>query len=467
MRAMPVTAVLLLLMSFAASAMTAPEIEWVRTFGTIGTVLYDVWETSEENYIIGALDSIILTDSNGNILWTVSSSSIGWCYSKFEDVLPLSDGGFLATGVGKVSEASSYSIPLLRLSANGNVLWCKSYGYDEFTEYAFDSTELNDGGYAIAARKGAQAWILRTDAQGDTLWTREWGEEYWDSAVSILYIDNGLTVLARGRTESFNGPYLLRYDMDGNLLWENTIDFAFPGGSPPIAQEMCRASDGGLLIMDNYHPEIAHTDLYGNFDWYFNPPGVGEPWGWSVNTTMDGGIIFGGECADDPEKGGRGICGMVSRHDSLGNELWRDYVYNSGCDIIYSIRQLSQGGYIAAGYAWSAGTGGQGFLMKYAPELGIENEYESSSPAVCIDTISPNPIHSSAVIEFSLAEPGNAVLSLYDVNGRVVDTITEGIYSAGSNTVEWNPSEELSSGYYLMRIETLDGWSVKSCLLLR
>ena len=328
--------------------MDPPAVEWEKTFGAC---FYDVWETTEGNLIVGALDCVFLTDPDGDIIWSTTSSSIGWFYSKFEFAIPLSDGGFMAGGVGKEFETSSYSIPIIRLNANGDILWSKGYGYDEFTEYAFDAIELPDGGFAIAARKGADAWILRTDSQGDTLWTREWGWEYNDKAMTVLYIDNGLTVLTHGRLETTSGgPHLVRYDMDGNLLWETDI----PELAGKYGQEMCRASDGGLLVLDNYHPSITHTDIYGNYDWHFGPPGMGSNYGHSVSTTMDGGILFGGENTySPPGESKTDYSGMISRHDSLGNELWRDYVYNSGCIIIYSARQLSQGGYIAAGFAVS------------------------------------------------------------------------------------------------------------------
>ncbi len=445
------TAILLLLLTTSVLAMNPPAIEWERLYGT---VLFDVHETEEGNYIIGALDSVFLTDSNGDILWYVSSYSIGWFYSKFEFVLLLSDGDFIASGVGKEFETSSYSIPVIRISSTGNVLWSQNYGYNEFTEYAYDAVELPDGGLALAARKGAQAWILRTDAMGDTLWTREWGWVYNDKAMTVLYIDNGLTVLMHGSTETTEGgPHLVRYDLDGNFLWETALEYSFPG-SYLFAQEMCRASDGGLLFLDNYHPKIAHFDILGNFDWYFQPPGNGENYGWSVSTTMDGGILYSGENSAiglDGSKDDRS--GMISRHDYQGNELWRDYVYNSGCRILYSSCQLSQGGYIAAGKAFSSTDGYQGYLIKYAPELGFESQ--ESSPSLEITSISPNPFSAVTEIQFSLVEAGEASLTVFDLNGRVVDVLGDDLFSEGEHALQWAP-EGIASGCYLVRLTSVD-----------
>ena len=448
-----ITILLLLFLTTTAVALGPPAIEWEKTFGT---EFYDIWETQEGNIIVGAHDSLFLTDSDGDIIWSTTSTEIGWHYFKFQVVLPLSSGGFLATGVGKVEENSSFSIPIARFTEEGNLIWLKSYGYTEFTEYAYDAVELPDGGYAFAARKGGTAWILRTDSEGDTLWTREWAYTSWATAVSILYHDNGLLVFAQGNTPSTSGgPHLLRYDLDGNLLWANNFP-DWPGTVTPGAQAMCEASDGGLLLMDNYWPVIMHTDYEGNTDWWFGVQGGNQPYGYSLDTTMDGGIIFGGEQMGGPPKS---ICGIIGRYDSTGNQLWHDWVYNSDCAVIYSVRQLSHGGYIAAGK-----TDTQGILIKYAPETGIE-ESEASS-LIEID-LSPNPFSSALSVGFDLPEAMEVSVSVFDLNGRVVDEVASDFFPAGGSVLEWNAPEELGSGCYLIRLESASEFVTRNCILLR
>jgi hypothetical protein len=309
-----------------------------------------------------------------------------------------------------------------------------------------------------------QAWILRTDAQGDTLWTREWGWEKQDRAIGILCIDNTIIVLTSGRLEGDpGGTYLLRYSMDGELLHQYRI----PELQGEYGMDMCEASDGGLLILTEYCPVIAHTDYYGNVDWICGPPAGAQPYGQSVSTTMDGGILYGGLSLNVPSaedgpvnRTGDIAHGMVTRHDSLGNELWRDYVYNSGCIAIYSVRQLSQGGYIAAGR-----TSSQGFLMRYAPELGVEDEGVSSG--VLITGLTPNPFNGTVTVGFRVPGQGETVLRVYDLSGRLVDEITEGVFSAGEHTVVWTPSTALAAGCYLVRIASEGVVDTETCVLLR
>ncbi len=311
------------------------------------------------------------------------------------------------------------------------------------------------------SRAWTRPWILRTDSQGDTLWTREWGWEYNDSALGVLYLDEGLTVLMQGRLESTTGgPHLVRYDMDGNLLWETAI----PELAGKHAQDMCEASDGGLLSLTKYAPVmIVHMDYFGNVDWMITPPGIGmPPEGYSISTTMDGGIIYGGQNTPWYPNRDKNLqySGMISRHDSLGNELWRDYVYNSGCIAIYSVRQLSQGGYIAAGR-----TASQGFLMRYAPELGIEDG--SFSSRVAIRSLTPNPSHGTVTVGFSIPGQGEAVIQVFDLTGRLVDEIAGGVFPAGEHTVTWAPSPGLAGGCYIVRVASEGVMDTATCVLLR
>ena len=65
----------------------------------------------------------------------------------------------------------------------------------------------------------------------------------------------------------------------------------------------------------------------------------------------------------------------------------------------------------------------------------------------------PNPIVNHATIEFTLENTQNIRLSVYDINGRLVQSIIQNeIRPAGNMTVNFRKGE-LTSGIYLMRLE--------------
>lgn len=70
----------------------------------------------------------------------------------------------------------------------------------------------------------------------------------------------------------------------------------------------------------------------------------------------------------------------------------------------------------------------------------------------------PNPFNPSTTIEFTLPEPGNAKLVIYDITGRKVRELADGRFSAGTHSLQWNACDDMgkpvSSGVYISRLES-------------
>jgi probable HAF family extracellular repeat protein len=69
-----------------------------------------------------------------------------------------------------------------------------------------------------------------------------------------------------------------------------------------------------------------------------------------------------------------------------------------------------------------------------------------------------NPITDRLVVEFQLPHDGLACLSVFDVAGRRVARVLDGVVPAGTHTVSWNPPSSQSSGVYYLRLEA-GAWS--------
>lgn len=78
----------------------------------------------------------------------------------------------------------------------------------------------------------------------------------------------------------------------------------------------------------------------------------------------------------------------------------------------------------------------------------------------------PNPFNPSTKISYKLTRSSFVRLSIYDINGRLVDTLVNEQKNAGSYTVKWNASN-LSSGIYIYRIDAGNFSSVKKCLVVK
>jgi hypothetical protein len=69
--------------------------------------------------------------------------------------------------------------------------------------------------------------------------------------------------------------------------------------------------------------------------------------------------------------------------------------------------------------------------------------------------VEPNPFTSLATIGYSLAVAGNVSLKLYDITGKLVSTLVDGHYPAGSYSYSLLPAHySLASGVYVMRLDS-------------
>ncbi len=71
--------------------------------------------------------------------------------------------------------------------------------------------------------------------------------------------------------------------------------------------------------------------------------------------------------------------------------------------------------------------------------------------------VAPNPCVDGASISFSLPSVGVARVHVYDVAGRRVATLADGVHPGGAHTLSWDTRDDLgrrvASGVYMIRFE--------------
>jgi hypothetical protein len=83
---------------------------------------------------------------------------------------------------------------------------------------------------------------------------------------------------------------------------------------------------------------------------------------------------------------------------------------------------------------------------------GVEEHFEFRISDCGLEII-PNPIMRDGNIQFSLHQAGNVTLKLYNTLGQLVETVHEGIMTAGVHEIVFN-TQELSQGTYFVVLET-------------
>ena len=84
---------------------------------------------------------------------------------------------------------------------------------------------------------------------------------------------------------------------------------------------------------------------------------------------------------------------------------------------------------------------------------GAQSTLGLSAPdAFILDQNYPNPFNPTTTIQYHLREAGPVAVRMYDLQGRLVATLADGVHDAGRHKVRWDASQ-FASGTYFYRIE--------------
>ena len=229
---------------------------WSKTFGGNG---YEVGNslqiTADGNYIIcGTTTSfgngdgdiwLLKTNSFGDTLWTktiIGQNSLERVYK----VIETSDLGYVITGTS-VGVGSWWAyLMIIKTDSMGNTDWMNSFSYNS-RNTGYDIKQTGDGFIVVGTTSEnpiyeGDVYLIKTDTNGDSLWTKVFITEELESARSLDITFDGCYILA-GSRNYWNG-FLLKTDYSGNLIWEKTFE-DFGNGK---FNSVIHTSDGGYVV---------------------------------------------------------------------------------------------------------------------------------------------------------------------------------------------------------------------------
>lgn len=256
------------------------DISWIKMYGGItnGTVGYSVQQTTDGGYILtGSIWSLengkdvylIKTDHSGDTLWT---KSYGRCNNEIGySVRQTDEGGFIITGVTNSCESNTIRshVYLIKTDVNGDTLWTKIYRKNDY-DVGHSVQQTTDGGYIIAGVTHSwwgeeihDVYLIKTDHNGDTLWTKTLGGESSDEAYSIQQTTDGGYIITGSSDITGSGyttydVFLLKLDYNGDTIWSKT----FGREDTDIGRSVQQTSDGGYIITGWTFPNSNYSDIY-------------------------------------------------------------------------------------------------------------------------------------------------------------------------------------------------------------
>jgi hypothetical protein len=414
------------------------EEQWYRTFGgTSYDRAFAVQQTADGGYIIAGETSsmgyggkdiyLVKTDASGNLEWHYP---YGGAYDDYaQSVVQTSDGGYVVTGYTG-SYGNYGDVVIMKVDADGDMLWVKHYGGSD-VDKGWSIKETADGGFIIAGHSYSfgtgldpDIYIIRTDANGDTLWTRVYGDTDDEVAYGVDFTPDGGYVFAgfKGLGYPFKeyDVYLMKTNSAGSKIWDSTF---------------------GL-----------DDDDYAR----------------SIKTTANGTFYIAGSTNSFWSAGGYDV--YVLHVDEDGDVIWEEAVGATYSDHGFSIDESTYwNGPVVAGYTDSFSEGPYDVLLvTYEECVGVTSEASAEDGRLTCHC-EPNPFETEVSLKYAVPSGGDTRITIYNTLGRVVTTLDEHEKHAGLRVTIWDGKDEFGneapSGIYFVEIRSAD--AVASSKILR
>jgi hypothetical protein len=295
-------------------------------------------------------------------LWTRTYG--GTLDDRGEAIRLTTDGGYILAGCTKSYGAGNYDFYLVKTDAAGDTLWTRTYG-GSTVDWARCVQQTTDSGYIVAGYTRSYGagledfYLVKTNSAGDTLWTRTYGGTGNDEAYDIQQTTDGGYIVA-GATMSYGAGskdfYLIKTDSAGVAVWTRT----YGGNHLESARSIQQTTDGGYIIAGytssygagSYDVYLIKTDSHGDTLWTRVYGGPYSDQGFSVQQTTDGGYVVSG---DSPNYSAMVTGLYLMKTDANGDTVWTR-VYSGNVSVCgYSVQQTTDGGYIVAGDDYNFG----------------------------------------------------------------------------------------------------------------
>jgi hypothetical protein len=239
------------------------------------------------------------------------------------------DSGYIATGM----TYPGVKMIVIKTNEFGDPIWTKTF--DNGASMGVSGYQTSDGGYILTGSSYGTI-LIRTDVNGDSLWTKEYNSSGQDGGYTVIETnDSGFILLGYSNgTPVYKAISLIKTNSNGDTLWTKT--YSYPG-SYAYGSSIVQTLDKGYVFAGSIDNKmiLVRTDSIGDTLWtrtYGNPNGNCLQ---MKKTNVNSFILVGGS--------------LVVSCDSTGNLLWSKS-YTAQGSFIRSIDETDDGGYILSGF---------------------------------------------------------------------------------------------------------------------
>ena len=332
---------------------------------TCGIFIIDVSFAIISSENAGGIDCMIVrTDSDREMVWAGDYFSGPWVDLAVAG-LETDDDCFVFAGVATTTEEGQQNW-IFKLDDHGEIVWERLVGTSN-DDWTYDMIQSSDGGFLLAgyvdsiAGDGTVISLMKTDAEGNEMWNRQFGHAGTGMAEALIEMGNS-DFLIIGSVENpdagnYTVPFIMRIDSNGNEEWLNTFP-GQPGNCYPL--DMVEMTDGNIMMTGYSESKSGDYDVWAALvspdgdpveQWTYG--GDMDDMAFSITSSPDGCVIAGSTAS---EGAGRMDLWLLCIDDS-GEVQWSETHGGPGNEGAEHITPAPGGGFIVSGYTSSKGAG--------------------------------------------------------------------------------------------------------------
>jgi len=371
------------------------------------------------------------------------------------------NGDFILCGSTSSFDALDTDVHVLRLDGNLNIQWSKHYGQPFVSEKGVDLLEDGEGNLFVTGYTNATGYdmlLMKISAEGDLLWSLSYGSEDWDF-IAAMKFDNAGNLLLAGHSYAYadlsSQAWLLKCSNDGELL----LEVFFGDEGDDSFSDIDTDAEGNIYLSGTYENSEDNTTTAWTMKCTAQAELIWEQFGltwreeaFSVSILADRCFVHGMRTAE-----GFGESMLDYRYDLDGNYLSSNYFQAEGntamteCEIYGD--QL-----ILSGRQNAFGNGGYDFIYNSQDLSGMYGQARTTggnSDDICTDVVHSNndklyfsgytesfdAIHEDVMVTYSSANVPSpeAIIVLVETDDDFITSVP--LYTYNAIEVYPNPFE--------------------------
>ena len=283
---------------------------WEKTYGVVGDDdrAYYALPVGDGYLVVGSSESnktgvtvgwALRLDQDGNVIW--NQTFLEGSGTELRVALNLTDG-FLLVG-NEFLPSGDENGYVAKINSQGALIWQTHYRRRRLNKL-FSAIATQDGfvlfGLTYSNANGeSDAWVVKIDANGNVVWNKTYGNATDTAATTGVLAPDGDYMVAgytNSRGENNYDFLLMQIDPNGNMIWNETYGET---GSQE-ASAMTKAPDGYVIVGDtqspdsNMHAWVVKVDLNGTMLWAKTVGGKNADSPYFITPSEDGGYLVGG-----------------------------------------------------------------------------------------------------------------------------------------------------------------------------